>query len=96
MGRRGGIEMTGPEEKSPGERSRRVLLADRDPRSLLASFLALITEPLDIILIDPGTPELEIRRVIDKLEPDRIQLTEDRAPEGWTAPVNRAALWALV
>jgi len=82
--------MTGPGGKSPGERPRRVLLSDRDPRSLLASFLALITEPLDIILIDPGTPGFEVRRIIDQLEPDRIQLTDDLPPEGRTVPVDLA------
>lgn len=82
--------MTESGGKSPGERPHRVLLTNRDPRSLLASFLALITEPLDIILIDPGTPEFEVGRIVDQLEPDRIQLADDRPHAGRTAPVNLA------
>lgn len=82
--------MTGPEGNPENERPRRVLLANPDPRSMLASFLALINEPLDIVLIDPGTPGVEVRRIVDQLKPDRIQLTDDPPPERRMAPVNLA------
>jgi O-succinylbenzoic acid--CoA ligase len=61
--------------RSTDERPRRVLLADRDPRTLQASFLALISKPIDIILIDPATPELEVTRIVDWLKPDQILVT---------------------
>jgi O-succinylbenzoic acid--CoA ligase len=44
----------------------------------------LIPEPIDIVLIDPRTPRLEIRRIVDHLKPDRIQLTDEPTLENWT------------
>ncbi len=82
--------MTGSVGKSRSERPRRVLLANPDPRSMLASFLALITEPLDIALIDPGTPGVEVQRIVDLLKPDRIQVADDPPPERRMDPVNLA------
>ncbi len=84
------MDMTGSVGKSRSERPRRVLLANPDPRSMLASFLALITEPLDIALIDPGTPGVEVQRIVDLLKPDRIQVADDPPPERRMDPVNLA------
>jgi len=82
MGKSDGMGVMGdPEDRPPF----RVLLADPDPRGFQDRLLALIREPVDIILIDPGTPTGEMNRIVDDLRPDRI-FGSDQSPSSFQPP----------
>ncbi len=78
------MDMTGSVGKSRSERPRRVLLANPDPRSMLASFLALITEPLDIATRDVPADQFDdcVMLCAQHLIPSQLPLFDEFIAHG--------------